>query len=178
MAPFVEAVQQALLADARRPAKERRTAKALHAQLAEAGFTLTLLESLLLFEVPNPVVGKLEKAPLPLLVTESKLLGDAVQLLGDFTEDQPLHRAAVAHCTGREAQGPHPRQGRAPVSRALAAVQLHQGAPPGAGQEHGADRHAVCARQPVDGAAQADGCWMSKSACGRRGLGDCSGWRL
>ncbi len=88
MAPFVEAVQQALLADARRPAKVRRTAKALHAQLAEAGFTLTLLESLLLFEVPNPVVGKLEKAPLPLLVTESKLLGDAVQLLGDFTEDR------------------------------------------------------------------------------------------
>jgi transposase len=38
LAPFVEAVQQALLADARRPKKERRTAKALHAQLAEAGY--------------------------------------------------------------------------------------------------------------------------------------------
>ena len=38
LAPFVEAVQQALLADARRPKKERRTAKALHAQLAAAGY--------------------------------------------------------------------------------------------------------------------------------------------
>jgi transposase len=38
LAPFVEAVQQALLADARRPKRERRTAKALHAQLAEAGY--------------------------------------------------------------------------------------------------------------------------------------------
>ena len=38
LAPFVEAVQQALLADARRPKKERRTAKVLHAQLAAAGY--------------------------------------------------------------------------------------------------------------------------------------------
>jgi transposase len=38
LAPFVEAVQQALLADARRPKKERRTAKALHAQLTAAGY--------------------------------------------------------------------------------------------------------------------------------------------
>jgi transposase len=38
LAPFVEAVQQALLADARRPKKERRTAKALHTQLAAAGY--------------------------------------------------------------------------------------------------------------------------------------------
>ena len=38
LAPFVEAVQQALLADARRPKKERRTAKALYAQIAAAGY--------------------------------------------------------------------------------------------------------------------------------------------
>ena len=38
LAPFVEAVQQALLADARRPKKERRTAKALHAQLVASGY--------------------------------------------------------------------------------------------------------------------------------------------
>jgi hypothetical protein len=37
LAPFVEAVQQALLADSMLPKKERRTAKALHAQLAAAG---------------------------------------------------------------------------------------------------------------------------------------------
>jgi len=38
LAPYVEVVQQALLADARRPKKERRTAKALHAQIAAAGY--------------------------------------------------------------------------------------------------------------------------------------------
>ena len=38
LTPFVETVQQALLADARRPKKERRTAKALHAQLVAAGY--------------------------------------------------------------------------------------------------------------------------------------------
>ncbi len=38
LAPFVEMVQQALLADARRPKKERRTAKALHAQITAAGY--------------------------------------------------------------------------------------------------------------------------------------------
>ena len=38
LTPFVEAVQQALLADARRPKKERRTAKALHAQLVAQGY--------------------------------------------------------------------------------------------------------------------------------------------
>jgi transposase len=38
LAPFVEAVKQALLADAHRPKKERRTALALHQQLREAGY--------------------------------------------------------------------------------------------------------------------------------------------
>ena len=38
LAPFVEAVKMALLADARRPRKERRTAKALLKQIAEAGY--------------------------------------------------------------------------------------------------------------------------------------------
>ena len=38
LTPFVEVVQQALLADARRPKKERRTAKALHAQLVAQGY--------------------------------------------------------------------------------------------------------------------------------------------
>jgi transposase len=38
LAPFVEAVQQALLADARRPKKERRTAKALYVELTAAGY--------------------------------------------------------------------------------------------------------------------------------------------
>ncbi|MBA3772497.1 MAG: IS21 family transposase [Ramlibacter sp.] len=38
LAPFVEAVKMALLADARRPRKERRTAKALHKQIADAGY--------------------------------------------------------------------------------------------------------------------------------------------
>ena len=38
LTPFVGVVQQALLADARRPKKERRTAKALHAQLVAQGY--------------------------------------------------------------------------------------------------------------------------------------------
>jgi transposase len=38
LTPFVEAVQQALLADARRPKKERRTARALHEQLKAQGY--------------------------------------------------------------------------------------------------------------------------------------------
>ena len=38
LAPFVGAVQHALLADARRPKRERRTAKALHAQLTAVGY--------------------------------------------------------------------------------------------------------------------------------------------
>ncbi|MEN9420227.1 MAG: hypothetical protein RI988_3848, partial [Pseudomonadota bacterium] len=38
LAPFVEAVQRALLADARRPKKERRTARALLAQIEQAGY--------------------------------------------------------------------------------------------------------------------------------------------
>jgi transposase len=37
LAPFVEAVRQALLADARRPKSDRRTAKALDVELAAAG---------------------------------------------------------------------------------------------------------------------------------------------
>lgn len=39
LAPYVETVEQALLADARRPKKERRTAKALYAQLVAQGYT-------------------------------------------------------------------------------------------------------------------------------------------
>jgi transposase len=38
LAPYVEVVQQALLTDARRPKKERRTAKALYAQLVAEGY--------------------------------------------------------------------------------------------------------------------------------------------
>jgi len=38
LAPFVGAVQQALLVDARRPKKERRTAKAVYAQIVAAGY--------------------------------------------------------------------------------------------------------------------------------------------
>ena len=38
LAPFVEAIKQALLVDARRPKKERRTAKALLEQISEAGY--------------------------------------------------------------------------------------------------------------------------------------------
>ena len=38
LAPFVEAVQRALLADARRPKKERRTARALLAQIEQSGY--------------------------------------------------------------------------------------------------------------------------------------------
>ena len=38
LTPFVEAIEQALEADARRPKKERRTAKALHQQISEAGY--------------------------------------------------------------------------------------------------------------------------------------------
>jgi transposase len=38
LTPFVEAVKMALLADARRPRKERRTAKALHKQIALEGY--------------------------------------------------------------------------------------------------------------------------------------------
>ncbi len=38
LAPFVEAIKQALIVDARRPKKERRTAKALLKQISEAGY--------------------------------------------------------------------------------------------------------------------------------------------
>ena len=38
LAPFVEAIKQALTVDARRPKKERRTAKALLEQIGEAGY--------------------------------------------------------------------------------------------------------------------------------------------
>lgn len=38
LSPFVETVKMALLADARRPRKERRTAKALLKQIAQAGY--------------------------------------------------------------------------------------------------------------------------------------------
>jgi transposase len=38
LTPYVEVVQQALLADARRPKKERRTARALHEQLKAQGY--------------------------------------------------------------------------------------------------------------------------------------------
>jgi transposase len=38
LGPFVQTLEQALLADARRPKKERRTARALHKQLREAGY--------------------------------------------------------------------------------------------------------------------------------------------
>ena len=38
LGPFIETVKMALLADARRPKKERRTAKALLKQIAQAGY--------------------------------------------------------------------------------------------------------------------------------------------
>ena len=38
LAPFVEAVELALMVDARRPKKDRRTAKALLQQIGEAGY--------------------------------------------------------------------------------------------------------------------------------------------
>ena len=38
LAPFIETIKMALLADARRPRKERRTAKALLKQIAQAGY--------------------------------------------------------------------------------------------------------------------------------------------
>ena len=38
LAPFVDAIEQALLVDARRPKKERRTAQALLKQIGEAGY--------------------------------------------------------------------------------------------------------------------------------------------
>ncbi len=38
LAPFVEEVKQALIADARRPKKERRAAKALLKQISESGY--------------------------------------------------------------------------------------------------------------------------------------------
>ena len=38
LTPFVEAIKMALIADARRPKKERRTAKALHAEISAAGY--------------------------------------------------------------------------------------------------------------------------------------------
>ena len=38
LAPFVEAIKKALEVDARRPRKERRTAKAMHKEIVEAGY--------------------------------------------------------------------------------------------------------------------------------------------
>ena len=45
LAPFVESIKQALLVDARRPKKERRTAKALLKQISEAGYGGGLFEA-------------------------------------------------------------------------------------------------------------------------------------
>jgi transposase len=39
LTPFVEAIELALVADAHRPKKERRTAKALHKEIAQAGYS-------------------------------------------------------------------------------------------------------------------------------------------
>ena len=44
-----------------------------------------------------------------------------------------------------------------PMRRARPRDWAREGVLPGAQEEHGADRHAVCAGQPVDGAAQAAG---------------------
>ena len=52
----------------------------------------------------------------------------------------------------REAQGEHPREGRASVPRDQAPVRSDEGALPRAGEEHGACDHAVRAVESVDGA--------------------------
>ena len=51
-------------------------------------------------------------------------------------------------------QGVDPGQGGTPVQGAQAAVWLCEGALPWFEEKHGADRHAVCPVQPVDGQAQ------------------------
>lgn len=57
----------------------------------------------------------------------------------------------------------------APLQSAQATVRVCESALPGAQKEHGADRHAVCAGQSVDGKAQADGlpAW-DRCECRRR----------
>ena len=72
-------------------------------------------------------------------------------------EAQPVHRTGLRGRAGGEDEGQHPRQGRASVPRAQAPVRLHQGALSRSGEEHGADRHAVRAVEPVDGATAVDG---------------------
>ena len=54
-------------------------------------------------------------------------------------------------------QGQHPREGRAPVSRAQAPVWLRESALPGFEEKHAAAQNAVCAVKPVDGSAPIDG---------------------
>ena len=66
-------------------------------------------------------------------------------------------RSNQADRQDRKAQGQHPRQGRAPVSRDQAPVRACQGALPRADEEHRATEHAVCAVEPVDGA---QGAWV------------------
>ena len=75
---------------------------------------------------------------------------------GQAQAAQPVHRAGVRGRACREDEGQHPSQGRAPVPGDQAAVRVHEGALPRAGEEHGADRHAVRAVEPVDGAAAVD----------------------
>lgn len=99
------------------------------------------------------------------------LHGDEEAAFGDAGYQGVHKRPEAAEPTWHVAM--RPGQGRAPVPRAQAAVRVHQGALPRAGQEHRADRHAVRALQPVDGAPAVDGSRgvsaAARSAAGSRG---------
>jgi hypothetical protein len=94
-------------------------------------------------------------------------------------------RAGQEHADGRhpgptgEDQGEHPGHWGTSISGGQASVRICEGALPGAGQEHSAIAHFVCAVQSLDGAAKAvaDSGGMSAPAkgreCSKRGVNAC-----
>jgi hypothetical protein len=75
---------------------------------------------------------------------------------GQAQAAESVHRARVRGRAGGEDEGQHLSQGRAPVPSDQAAVRVWQGSLSRLAEEHGTDRHAVRAVEPVDGAQAAD----------------------
>jgi IS5 family transposase len=79
----------------------------------------------------------------------------------------------------KNADGERDPEMRAPVPSDQMTIRLQQGALSGLGEEHGADRHAVCVVEFVDGATPIDGSQgMSASATPRSGMQGLPRWPL
>ena len=97
LAPFVEAIKQALTVDARRPKKERRTAKALLEQIGGAGYEggySRLTDFIRDWRVQHGGVA-LGQAFVPLAFE----LGEAFQF--DWSEEGIVIAASTASCRSR-----------------------------------------------------------------------------